>query len=160
MELDRIAGVGRETVLAAQTIAFLGEERAIGSVGDGLDDTEVSVGRLGYLHSVVADDINRIVPHLAIYARGVACADHDALVVLFQTRERLVVERNVPAGYIMTVEERELSFVVTNTLDTSEPPIDPPDTGDTFNLLVPILLLGISGSALLLFGIAGKRNEQ
>ena len=72
----------------------------------------------------------------------------------------MVVERNVPAGYIMTVEERELSFVVTNTLDTSEPPIDPPDTGDTFNLLVPILLLGISGSALLLFGIAGKRNEQ
>ena len=72
----------------------------------------------------------------------------------------MVVERNVPAGYIMTVEERELSFVVTNTLDTSEPPINPPDTGDTFNLLVPILLLGISGSALLLFGIAGKRNER
>ena len=72
----------------------------------------------------------------------------------------MVVERNVPTGYIMMVEVRETSFVVTNTLDTDEPPIDPPDTGDTFNLLLLILLLGISGSVLLLFGIAGKRNEQ
>lgn len=69
----------------------------------------------------------------------------------------MVVERNVPAGYIMTVEERELSFVVTNTLDTAEPPIDPPDTGDTFNLLLPILMLAISGIVLLLFGIVGKK---
>ena len=72
----------------------------------------------------------------------------------------MVVERNIPAGYIMTVDERESSFVVTNTLDTAEPPIKPPDTGDTFNLLLPILLMGISGSALLLIGVAGKRNEQ
>ena len=72
----------------------------------------------------------------------------------------MVVERNVPTGYIMMVEVRETSFVVTNTLDTDEPPIDPPDTGDTFNLLLVILLLGISGSVLLLFGIAGKRNER
>ena len=72
----------------------------------------------------------------------------------------MVMERDVPVGYIMTVEERETSFTVTNTLDTAEPPDDAPDTGDTFNLLLPILLLGISGSALLLFGIAGKRNEQ
>jgi LPXTG-motif cell wall-anchored protein len=69
----------------------------------------------------------------------------------------MVVERNVPAGYIMTVEERELSFVVTNTLDTAEPPIDPPDTGDTFNLLLPILMLAISGIVLLIFGIVGKK---
>ena len=72
----------------------------------------------------------------------------------------MVVERNVPAGYTMMVEARELSFVVTNTLDASGTPIDPPHTGDSFNLMIPILLLGISGSVLLLFGMIGKRNER
>ena len=72
----------------------------------------------------------------------------------------MVMERNIPAGYMMMVEERGSSFVVTNTLNIPEPPVDPPKTGDTFNLLLPILLLGISGSALLLLGIAGKRKDK
>ena len=70
----------------------------------------------------------------------------------------MVVERNVPEGYTMTVETKEKTFVVTNTLDT--PPSNPPGTGETINLLVPILLMSISGSVLLLLGMAGKRNEQ
>lgn len=72
----------------------------------------------------------------------------------------MVVERNIPAGYTMTVEVRESSFVVTNTWDTDDPPIDPPHTGDTFHVLLPILLLGIAGSVLLLFGVTGKRSTQ
>ena len=72
----------------------------------------------------------------------------------------MVVERNIPAGYTMTVEVRESSFVVTNTWDTDDPPIDPPHTGDTFHVLLPILLLGIAGSVLLLFGVTGKRITQ
>ena len=72
----------------------------------------------------------------------------------------VVVEQNVPAGYRMTVEARERSFVVTNTRTTDEPPVPPPATGDTFNLLVPIVLMSISGSMLILLGGIGKRNER
>lgn len=70
----------------------------------------------------------------------------------------MVAERNVPEGYTMTLDTREKTFVVINTLDT--PPSNPPGTGETVNLLVPILLLSISGSVLLLLGMAGKRNAQ
>lgn len=72
----------------------------------------------------------------------------------------MVAERNVPDGYTMTVETRETAFVVTNTRITEEPPIDPPKTGATFNFLLPILLLGISGSMLILLSMTGKRNDS
>ena len=70
-----------------------------------------------------------------------------------------VIERNVPEGYTMTVEVREASFIVTNTLDTNEPPPNPPETGDTANILVYILLMAASGSLLMILGITGKRNS-
>jgi hypothetical protein len=72
----------------------------------------------------------------------------------------VVVEQDVPAGYRMTVEVRERSFVVTNTRTSDEPPVPPPQTGDSFNLLLPIVLMSISGSMLLLLGVIGKRNER
>lgn len=69
-----------------------------------------------------------------------------------------VVERNIPDGYTMTVEERETSFVLTNTATT--PPVDPPSqTGDTSNVLLYIVLMIISGSALIIIGIFGKRKS-
>ena len=71
-----------------------------------------------------------------------------------------VVERNIPEGYTMTIEERNTSFIVTNTRDTNEPPVDPPDTGDRFDLLPFILLLGISGSVMIMLGMTRKRNEE
>ena len=58
----------------------------------------------------------------------------------------------------MTVEERDGAFVVTNVLDTGEPPDEPPKTGDTVNLLLPIVLMSISGCVLILLGVAGKRS--
>ena len=69
-----------------------------------------------------------------------------------------VLERNIPEGYIMTVEERGTSFIVTNT-KASDTPIDPPPTGDTSNIFLYILLMFISGSAMVIIGATGKRNR-
>lgn len=75
----------------------------------------------------------------------------------------IVVERNVPAGYAMTVEQRGTAFVLTNTLipeTPDDPSIDPPKTGDTTNVLLYTVLLYVSGTILILLGIAGKRKRH
>lgn len=73
----------------------------------------------------------------------------------------MAVERNVPGGYAMTMEQRENTFVVTNTLipDNPDGPGKPPQTGDSANLLVYILLMALSGSMLIILGFAGKRKS-
>ncbi|MBR5279902.1 MAG: Cna B-type domain-containing protein [Clostridia bacterium] len=73
-----------------------------------------------------------------------------------------VVERNTPEGYRMTVEKRDTSFVLTNTFvpDNLEEPLDPPQTGDTSNILLYIILMIVSGSIFVIFGIVGKRNAH
>ena len=68
-----------------------------------------------------------------------------------------VVERNIPTGYTMTIEERETSFILTNTLKHDVP--DPPQTGDTSNIMLWVILMIASGSMLIILGIAGKRNR-
>lgn len=70
-----------------------------------------------------------------------------------------VVERNVPQGYTMTVEERQATFVLTNTWKPTAPdnPVKPPKTGDTSNVLLYALLMVGSGSMLIVLGITGKR---
>ena len=69
-----------------------------------------------------------------------------------------VIERNIPEGYIMTVEERGTTFVMTNTVD-SDTPIDPPPTGDTSNIFLYIVLMIVSGSVLIIVGVTGKRKS-
>jgi hypothetical protein len=68
-----------------------------------------------------------------------------------------VVERNVPTGYTMTVEERETSFVLTNTRPPDKPDI--PQTGDTTNIMLYFVLMNVSGIMLIILGIAGKRKR-
>ena len=70
-----------------------------------------------------------------------------------------VVERNVPQGYTMTVEERQSTFVLTNTWVPTYPedPGKPPQTGDTSNILLYVLLMIGSGSILIILGITGKK---
>lgn len=68
-----------------------------------------------------------------------------------------VVERNVPAGYTVTVEERETSFVLTNTRPPDKP--DTPKTGDTANTMLYFVLMNISGMMLIILGVAGKRKR-
>jgi hypothetical protein len=72
-----------------------------------------------------------------------------------------VVERNVPQGYTMTVEERQSTFVLTNTWAPTDPddPGKPPQTGDTSNILLYVLLMIGSGSILIILGITGKKSR-
>ncbi len=71
-----------------------------------------------------------------------------------------VVERNIPTGYTMTIEERETSFVLTNTLNRDVPDNpDPPQTGDTSSVMLRVILMIVSGSMLIILGITGKRNR-
>ena len=70
-----------------------------------------------------------------------------------------VVERNVPDGYTMTVGERETTFIITNTYqDLPKPP--PPQTGDTANTLLYTILMYVSGTMLILLGVARKRRRH
>ena len=70
------------------------------------------------------------------------------------------VERNVPSGYTMTIEQRETVFVLTNTLNRDDPNApDAPQTGDTSNIMLWVILMIISGSMLIILGITGKRSR-
>lgn len=72
-----------------------------------------------------------------------------------------VVEKNIPTGYAMTIEERETSFVLTNTFIEEDPdiPTPPPPTGDTSNVMLWFILMIISGSMLVILGTARKRSR-
>ena len=72
-----------------------------------------------------------------------------------------VVERNVPQGYTMTVEERQSTFVLTNTWTPTYPddPGKPPQTGDTSNIFLYVLLMIGSGSMLIILGVTGKKSR-
>ena len=72
-----------------------------------------------------------------------------------------VVERNIPAGYTVTVEERNTTFVLTNTFtpDSPDDPSTPPKTGDSSHILLYIVLMYISGSMLIILGLIGKRKR-
>lgn len=72
-----------------------------------------------------------------------------------------VIERNAPQGYTMTVEERQGTFVLTNTWTPAEPedPVKPPQTGDTFNPLPYVLLMVGSGCMLIILGVIGKKSH-
>ena len=70
-----------------------------------------------------------------------------------------VIERNVPQGYTMTVEERQGTFVLTNTWTPTHPdgPIKPPQTGDTSNIMLYVLIMVCSGTVLITLGVTGKK---
>ena len=68
-----------------------------------------------------------------------------------------VVERNVPQGYTMTVEERDNSFVLTNTRESGDPDTPPPQTGD--RSMIHILITAIAGCLLIVVGVVGKRKR-
>lgn len=68
-----------------------------------------------------------------------------------------VVERNIPEGYVVTVEERDSAITLTNTY-TPDPPEDPPQTGDSRNILLYIILMSVSGILIIILGIAGKKE--
>lgn len=90
----------------------------------------------------------------------------------------MVVERNIPSGYAVTLEERTTTFILTNTLIDDPPPDDPPPdspppdevlpddplpespkTGDSPHILLYTVLMYVSGVVLILLGITGKKKR-
>lgn len=69
-----------------------------------------------------------------------------------------VVERNIPEGYTLTVEEWDTAFVLTNIHNTPGTP--PPATGDSANILLYVVLMLLSGGMLIILSILGKRKSQ
>lgn len=73
-----------------------------------------------------------------------------------------VIERNTPSRYTMTAQNRDTSFILTNTYTPVKPdgPFDAPQTGDNSNIMLYVILMIVSGSILILLGIIGKRNAH
>ena len=72
-----------------------------------------------------------------------------------------VAESTVPSGYTETIDVRQNVFIITNTLDSDTSANDVPiKTGDTSNIMFYIVLMCLSGSMMLLFGIAGMRKRS
>lgn len=73
----------------------------------------------------------------------------------------MVAERNVPSGYTATLEKRDTSFVLTNTLVPNTPPsgAEWPKTGDTSHIMLYMLLMYTSGILLVILGITGKKKR-
>ena len=92
----------------------------------------------------------------------------------------VVIERNVPDGYVVTMEERQTTFLLTNTWQPDSPPPGPnppgnnppgenppgvtppsdsPHTGDTPHIMLYTVLMYLSGAVLILLGITGKRKR-
>lgn len=71
----------------------------------------------------------------------------------------MVVERNIPSGYSVTVEERPAAFIMTNTSLPDDPLPDSPKTGDSSHILLYTVLMYGSGVVLILLGIAGKKKQ-
>ena len=71
-----------------------------------------------------------------------------------------VVERNVSDGYTMTVEERQSTFVITNTWVPTTPdiPDDPPGMGDTSSMLLYAIIMVCSGTLFIIVGVTRKRS--
>jgi LPXTG-motif cell wall-anchored protein len=59
----------------------------------------------------------------------------------------------------MTVEERGTTFVLTNTWVPTDPddPDNPPQTGDSPNIMLYILFMFGAGSLLIIVGFTGKK---
>lgn len=70
-----------------------------------------------------------------------------------------VAEKDVPAGYTMTVEQREYTFIITNTRQDQPKPPAPP-TGDTSNILLYTIMMYASGMMLVILGVAMRRKRH
>jgi len=69
------------------------------------------------------------------------------------------VERNIPEGYTVTVQNRDGKTIqITNSLVTD--PTPPPETGDDSNLSLWLILMAASGGALILAGILRRRKNE
>lgn len=75
--------------------------------------------------------------------------------------EWTVAETDVPQGYTAALSVNGTAFTLTNTYQKTEtPPPPPPQTGDTAPLMLYVVLLCLSGMALVLVALAFLRGER
>lgn len=75
--------------------------------------------------------------------------------------EWTVIERDIPFGYVATVDKRETTFILTNTFvpdDSSSK--EPPSTGDTSNVMFFVVIMILSGVMLIFSGVIGKKRSE
>ena len=70
-----------------------------------------------------------------------------------------VIERDVPEGYVMTVEERTTTFVIVNTFP-DRPDEPEPETGETANIGLYIAVMCFSGIMMLALSAIAKRDPE
>lgn len=68
-----------------------------------------------------------------------------------------VSEKDVPSGYTVSISEKDATFTVTNTKQTTT---TPPKTGDTFALRPWVMVLCLSGCGLLIIGTSQARRKK
>lgn len=66
-----------------------------------------------------------------------------------------VVETNVATGYTVTVEQKETTFIISNTYSQTPPP---PETGDSFNLAMYVMMAAVAGLVLIVIGVISRRR--
>ena len=67
-----------------------------------------------------------------------------------------VVERNVPKDYTVSIENKDNTFIVTNT--AVEVPPEPPKDGDTSNTYLYVIAMAVAGIALIALGAYGRKR--
>ena len=68
-----------------------------------------------------------------------------------------VAEKNVPAGYRVSISTNGTAFTITNTYSSAP---DTPDTGDTTPLWLYIVIMCFSGFMLMILGTVGMRGRN
>jgi len=66
-----------------------------------------------------------------------------------------VIEENVAKGYTVTTENKDNTFVITNTYSKNPPP---PITGDTFSLGIYVMAAIIAGLGLIVLGVVHRNR--
>lgn len=67
------------------------------------------------------------------------------------------VETDVPDGYKVTLEQKGNYFYVTNSYNV---PVPPPQTGDTANMQLYLILMCAAGLGLIVLGLTSRRGRQ
>ena len=84
MEFHRITRIIRVSVLFPQTGGFAQEAFPVGRTGILADDAKRAVFHRRFLHAVIADDVDGIIPHLRENPGTVPRADHHQAVAAAQ----------------------------------------------------------------------------
>jgi hypothetical protein len=71
-----------------------------------------------------------------------------------------VVERSVTDMYTVTIQQNGSCFLIINTHKANVETPDNPQTGDTANVLLYVILMCISGIMLIILGIYSRRHKE